>query len=211
MKKPVIAVDIDDVLWAHFEALRRWYNRTYGTQLQMSDNHPFSPVHWATPELQAATLRRWGASSVEEAVARVRKFFETPDFTHAKPFPLSAQVLQQLTSTYEIVAITAREFELAAMTRDWLDYNYPRIFSEVHFTARFNLEGRSKDKVEMFQALTVSYCVDDDPVVAMRAAKAGISSILFGDYAWNQDQFLHDSMTRCANWNEVRAYFESIK
>jgi uncharacterized HAD superfamily protein len=211
MEKPVIAVDIDDVLWPHFEALSQWYNHRYGTQLALSDNHPLSPVHWATPELQAATLRRWGASSVEEAVGRVRKFFATPEFTNAQAFALSYEVLNQLSSNYELVAITAREYELATLTRDWLNDNYPRVFTDVYFTARFNLEGKSKDKVEMFQELAVNYCVDDDPVVAMRAAKAGIATILFGEYPWNQDDSLDAGITRCVNWNEVKEYFDKVE
>ncbi|HET7827468.1 MAG TPA: hypothetical protein VFK97_01205, partial [Candidatus Saccharimonadales bacterium] len=65
--KPTIAVDIDEVLAPHFQGLIDWYNAEHNTRLTLEHNHPNDP-------------RPWGTSDYNEAIRRVQKYFDTPDF-----------------------------------------------------------------------------------------------------------------------------------
>ena len=62
-------------------------------------------------------------------------------------------------------------------------------------------------KAEICAEIGADYLVDDQPKHCLAAAKAGIKTILFGDYKWNRDTKLMPNMVRAKNWQEVLEYF----
>jgi uncharacterized HAD superfamily protein len=197
MKKPIIAVDIDEVLMPHFGDLIGWYNSQFGTALTLYDNHPSDPGNWGTDD-------------IEVAIRRVHQFYDTHEFKTSKPLKEAQSVLERLRSRYELVIVTARDTVLEAATTDWLDEHFKEIFSAVHFTRHFSLEGKRRPKAEILHEENASYFIDDSLEHVLAAAQRGISCILFGDYAWNQSKELPNNVVRCKNWRTVEGSFNGI-
>ena len=181
MAKPIIAVDIDEVLMPHFDSLIAWYNEQYDTSLTGYDNHPTDPGNWGTDD-------------VSVAIKRVHKFYETDEYK----------------ASNELIVVTARDTIIEASTELWLEDHFQQIFSEIHFTNHFSLEGKRRDKSQVLKELGAEYFVDDSLENVFGAAELGIESILFGDFAWNQEEVLPSNVTRCKDWEAVRRYFNGI-
>lgn len=195
MSKPVIAVDLDDVLTAHHDGMISWYNLTYGTELTLAD------VHSTNPKI-------WGVDSDEEAIKRVHAYFESDDFKNEKPFPEAIEVLTELSNKYDLIVITGRDYIIEEVTREWLAEHYVNLFRDVHFTAQYSLEGKSRSKTEIVQTEGVKYFIDDNLFAVSDIAKTGVPGIVFGDYPWNHDDQLPENVVRCQSWAEVKAYFD---
>jgi 5'(3')-deoxyribonucleotidase len=194
MAKPIIAVDIDDVLVPHFQDLIDWYNKKYGTHLTLAHNQKGDP-------------KPWGVKTVEEAIKRVQGFFETPEFANPAPFKEAVAALKKLSQRYTLVVVTARDTLTEKITRDWLDKHFAKIFKEAHFTARYNLEGKARSKADVCQAVGAKYLIDDTPRNIIEAAEAGINCLLFGDYPWSKSMSLPANVIEVRNWDEVLEYF----
>jgi uncharacterized HAD superfamily protein len=62
--------------------------------------------------------------------------------------------------------------------------------------------------VEVCTQLQADLLIDDHLHHATEVAKADIPVLLFGDYDWNRTDSLPTGITRAADWEGVRAYFE---
>jgi len=194
--KPVIAVDIDDVLVPHAESFIRMFNEKYGTQLTLADNHSVDP-------------RVFGVETIEEAVRRVQSLIHTPEFLAGEPTEEAVEALRKLSENYNLAVVTARDTIIEKVTRDWLDEYFSEIVNEAHFTARYNLEGKSRPKAEVCQEIGAIALIDDSPVNAIEVARSGTKVLLFGDYPWNQKYEQVPGITRVKNWQEVLEYFDA--
>lgn len=196
-KKPVIAVDIDDVLMPHFEDLAHWYNTEYGTRLTLADNYSDDNAVW-------------GTDTEEEAIRRVQRFYGTKEFLQSKPAEEAEAVLRHLSERYELVIVTARDTILEEATHEWLQRHFRELFRKVHFTAHYALDGTRKSKADLCKEINASYLIDDTPHHALPAAKAGVKVLLFGDYPWNQIAELPAGVVRCKDWQAVQEYFDGL-
>jgi len=194
--KPIIAVDIDEVLTPHFDELIKWYNRKYGTKLTLAHNHPSDP-------------KPWGTDKFEEAVKRVHGFYETPEFLDSPPYEEAITALRKLSNRFEIVVITARDSIIERVTRDWLDKHFKDLVREAHFTARFSLEGKNRTKALVCLEIGAGYLIDDAPDNALEAAAQGVNVLLFGDYPWNDLKEMPEGITKVKDWQEVLEYFDA--
>jgi len=194
MSKPIIAVDIDEVLVPHFQDLIDWYNSQYGTRLTLHDIH-------------ASDTTNWGNASFEETVRRVHGFYETDSFKHVQPFAEAKPVLLVLSERYSLVIVTARDTIIEKMTRDWLALHFQDFFGEAHFTAQYSLEGKGRSKAEVCKEINAAYLIDDDPKNILAACEQGVRGILFGDYPWSKSKKLPGGVTRCHDWAAVQEYF----
>jgi uncharacterized HAD superfamily protein len=193
--KQTIAVDIDDVLVPHVEDLISWHNREYGTNMDLVHYHSRNP-------------KDWGSETIEDAIKRVQRFFTTPDFLDAQPMESAAEVLAELSKRYNLIVITSRDNIIEDVTNDWLNNHFPEVFKEAHFTARFNLEGKSGKKSAVALDAKAKYLIDDTLENVIETAEAGIDVLLFGDYPWNQIEKLPERVTRVHNWTQVLEYFD---
>lgn len=198
VKKQIIAVDIDEVLVPHFQDLIDWYNNEYGTQLTLADNHPKS-------------TENWGTTTVEDAVRRVQRFYETDNFKHAKPVTEAKYALRQLSDDYDLVVVTARDTLIEQSTREWLDEHFTELFREAHFTPRYNLEGNNRSKAEVCAEVGAAYLIDDSLYNLQDVLKVGTKGILFGDFPWSPKEDLPDGIVYCADWAAVLEHFDGIR
>jgi uncharacterized HAD superfamily protein len=196
VNKPIIAVDIDDVLVPHVEDLISWHNKEYGTKMDLVHYHSKNP-------------KDWGSETIEEAIKRVQRFFTTREFLEAQPINEAAEVLKKLSENFRLIVITARDNIIEDATRSWLDKHFPEIFHETHFTARFNLGNQNRSKSAVALAADAKFLIDDTLENALGAAAEGIEVLLFGNYPWNQMEKLPKGMVRVKDWQEVLEYFDA--
>lgn len=200
MKKPVIAVDIDDVLSVYGDALIRFSNKRWGTSLTVEDIHE----DWA---------RMWQIN--HEPLAERADTLHAELFKDLKHNESAKPVLEKLSLKYKLVITTSRQKKLLKDTEDWLNQYFNGIFSELHFAGIFDgeySEDRYKlTKKEIVSRIGADYLIDDQPKHCLAVAEAGIKGLLFGEYPWNKVSRLPEDVTRVRDWKEVEDYFERIK
>lgn len=192
--RKTIAVDIDEVLMPHFQDLADWYNRHYGTELTLANNHP-------------KTTEDWGTDSFEEAVRRVQQFLLSDTFKNSQPFEEAKEAIKRLAKRYKLVVITSRDDLVRETTHRWLEIHFKDLFEETHFTAMYSLKGKARHKADIAKEIGADYLIDDSVEHVGRAAKTGVTGILFGDYPWQEGVRLSRGVVRLKNWQEVLEYF----
>lgn len=197
MKKPIIAVDADDVLSHNVPEFMRWSNQRYGLQLTVDDYDE----DWA---------RMWQVDHAE-ATRRNMEFHESGVMASYRHHDQAVPILTKLQQHFELVVITSRPKRLKDLTLEWLDQNYPELFSEVYFAGMWDVitaDSHKATKAELAQRLGVSYLIDDQPKHVLAVAEAGMEAILFGEYPWNQDVVLQKRVRRCKDWAAVQEFFD---
>lgn len=200
--KPTIAVDIDDVLAANAKGFVEYSNKKWGTNLIPDDYHERWALVWGVNEEEAEKR----AKQIHADVSHLIGNYEAD---------LSAkEVLKQLSISYRLVIVTSRRRVIEKDTFDWLEKYYPGIFEEVHFAGIWD-SGKDLDtrvnatKTDVVKQIGADYLIDDQPKHCLAAAKAGIQTILFGDYRWNRDIKLAKNMIRAKTWQDVLEYFNA--
>jgi len=200
MQKPIIAVDIDDVLAQSTDALRLTVNERLGINLQ--------PQHYQIPgDYWGYYEYVWAEQGIEDRISMddIHELMKSHQL-HVQPTPGAAIALKKLTNDYELIVITARDSNWQDVTMEWLSQHFPGIFSRVVFAAGHQgLNNKSKGEICIEEA--AAWLIDDNVQHAQTAFENGVQVILFGDYGWHQN--VPDMMLRCKDWQEVVDYFEA--
>jgi len=200
--KPIIAVDIDDVLSTTAESFVAFSNKKWGTNLTADD----FDEHWA---------QMWKVDYEEEARRRddiiKSKLYLKPQFyNEAKP------VLMKLKRDYRLVIVSSRGPSIRKDTIDWLNKEFAGIFSDYYFAKIWeDLKLHTKVKVkmtkgELLHQIGADYLIDDQPKHCYAAARAGITALLFGKYRWANQAKLVPGMVRVKDWQAVGDYFDGL-
>lgn len=201
MKKQTIAVDVDDVLAANAEGFIEFSNKRWGTHLSIDD---FSE-NWA--EMWQVEHDEWIARRHEVINSKVHMTYRF--FDEAKP------VLKQLAKNYKLIVVSSRSKQISGDTTEWLKTEYGRLFSEFHYAKIWDDMDRpihekiQLTKKDVLEQVGADYLIDDQFKHCAAAAEAGIESLLFGDYSWNQVKKLPAGVTRVHNWHEVLEHFNA--
>jgi FMN phosphatase YigB (HAD superfamily) len=193
-KKPIIAIDIDDVLAKGTESLRLLVNQRLGVNLTEEDYRIPKDMYWGYYE------HIWEQHGIADKVdfAGLNKEMEI-DQSHVPAFEESRGILTRLSKKYEFVIVTARDPAWARATVVWVNTNYPDVFSAVYFAGHKG----GKSKGEICVEIGADWLIDDSIPHAHTALEQGVRVILFGDYGWQMKQEIHPDIIRCLNWHEV--------
>jgi len=197
MSKKIIAVDVDDVLAISAVAWVRHSNERWGMQLAVDDYLE----DWAT---------MWQVDH-ETAIKRKDELFSARTVGDFDSDVAAREVLEHLSERYELVVATSRHSQLREETAEWLDKHFNGIFSNLHMTGIFDdwVEGAHMlTKADLVENIRADYLIDDQAKHCVGVAERGVTAILFGDYAWNRNEVVPESVVRCANWGAVKAYFD---
>jgi uncharacterized HAD superfamily protein len=203
MQRPIIAVDIDDVLSANAEGFINFSNETWGHNLTKDDYVEDWRQIWKIP--------------LDEAMRRSDQFHASGVVSRYAHIEEAIPVLQRLKRRYELIVVTSRQRNLKEQTVAWLDRYFPDIFQSIHYAGiwddaeEHNVQERVKHtKARICRELGADYLIDDQIKHCVEAAKAGIRSILFGDYSWNKDLAeLPGGVVRAKTWKDVEEYFDA--
>lgn len=188
MPKPVLAIDVDEVLFPLVPELVEYHSVEYGSGLTAED--------FTTYEFE----RAWPGE--EHIPDRVFKFLEG-QFPYIDPVPGAQAALQRLAYDYELMIVTARDPELEAATAKWLAEHFPEVFGKVVLAGNHFRGGLFRTKVEICLEHQATALIDDSAFNVSECAAVGIQGILFGDYPWNREAKLPVGVVRAGNWEQV--------
>lgn len=192
--KPIIAVDIDEVLFPLISDLIGYVDREHSVKL--------SPEEFVTYRLEDI----WHGGPVEGLA--VYESYEKQMNLGVAPLEGAAEALKTLSDLFYVIVMTSRTQEIDKKTRDWLDRHFPEIFNEVHILGNRKQSISWRPKGEVCKEVGVSHFIDDSLAHALDVSSYGIDTLLFGDYSWNQADELPEGVTRVKNWQEVLEYFD---
>lgn len=200
MSKPIIAIDIDDVLADYAAEFVLVSNKLWGTNFTVDDYNE----DW---------MALWGVG-VDEVVERGKVLFEDRIHERLKHKDDAVAALEALSQDYTLTILTARNNQSKAATLQWFTRHYPMIEqSNITFAGLWDNPDKDtakRTKGAIAKSLGVQYIIDDQLKHCIAAAEHGITALLFGDYAWNQADALPAGVTRVANWRAVEEYFRKL-
>jgi len=196
MTKPIIAIDIDDVLVDSATATLAAYNAAWGTTATLADYYTKpDPLVWRTDNMQ-------------EVVERVHVYQASPAFFELLPIQEAIAGMRQLAKHYELHAVTGRWDLIMEPTQLWLDQHFPETFASLTSVNFFHSD-KSRSKGDICLELGASYLIDDHLKHCVSVADAGLEAVLFGNYPWNAADELPAGITRCDSWTDVLEYFDA--
>lgn len=198
MKRPVIAIDVDDVLADNAAGFVAFSNKKWGTTLTVDDYDEHWSDVWKTD---------W-----EETLRRRDVFLGSGAQNEYDYIDGAKDVLEKLKASYDLYVVTARMLRTKDDTQAWIHKHYPGIFTDetINFAGVWDNPDKNsykQTKADVLIGLGVDYFIDDQLKHCLGAAEKGITSIIFGDYKWNQAQDLPKNIVRCHTWREVEEYF----
>jgi len=194
--KPIIAVDIDDVIAANARGFIEYSNKKYGTHLTVDDYQD----HWGEV---------WKIDH-KETERRAVEYHESGHIATYGTIEGAREVLEELKGRFTLVVLTTRRNSINQLTRDWINKYYPDTFDKFVFSGFFDSPTEKSiqmTKGELAKRIGTNYLIDDQLKHVQSAAELGIKGLLFGEYSWNKFEKLPPDVTRVKNWEEVRKYF----
>ncbi len=189
--KPLVALDLDDLIYPFMRDLVPFHNRVHNTSLTAEDffTFEFNDV--------------WGGSR-QEAFDRVRAFFDQHD-PFVEPLDGSRVALDKIRDRYDLIVVTARDDSYSARTLAWLDHHFPGHFESVHLCNTYMDDDypNKRTKAEVCIEKGAVALVDDSYTNISQFAESGGVGILYGDFSWNRRHPLPSGVTRAVDWSEV--------
>jgi 5'(3')-deoxyribonucleotidase len=189
--RPVLAVDIDDVLVPHESLLVEQVRK------HVTPDYPFESMYELKLSKQPEAYRN-------QLIELLSDYLISDEFFRIGPIKEAAAALTRLKRRYHLVIASARPVIIKMSTQQWLQQHFPDTFRDIGFV---NVEkwgvGHTVIKDPLLEQLGADILIDDSLRHITSAAANGISGILFGDYTWNQTDKLPDGVKRAKDWRAV--------
>jgi uncharacterized HAD superfamily protein len=190
--KPVIAIDIDEVLFGFTQRFLAYHNRQYQT-------------NFALHQLTTTAFHTVMGGTADDDKRKVGEFQLEAGNLDGEPVPRAIEVLKRLKTANELVIITARHANIEQQTRTWLERTFPDTFTDIHFANYWDENRPRRSKGVLCRDLGVQIIIDDQPSYIIDCLEYGVKGILFGDYPWNREVINHPDVRRVMDWCEVEA------
>ncbi|KAJ3552817.1 hypothetical protein NM688_g3952 [Phlebia brevispora] len=182
--KPLIAVDMDDVLSQTNRVVAEWHNDTYGTRITLDDFYYY--YYWKNPG--------WGTP--EETFKKVEDFYQTDRLDRALPIEGAREGLLKLRELgFRMVVVTARQRRELERSMRWIETHFAGIFEDMICTGQ-SQETLAEEhevltklsKADVCLQLGAKFLIDDSLENALKCIKhpQPTQVLLFGNNAWNK-------------------------
>jgi 5'(3')-deoxyribonucleotidase len=203
MKRPVIAIDIDETISPFIPIFVEYLNDKDGTNLSSSTffSYKFDEVL---------------GCSYDDCKVKVVSFFDSNYISKIHPFQGAYETLCRLKLDFELHVVTARSNNYSELTTNWIHKHFPNVFDHIHFCNHYSDTEISRNKSEICKAINAILLVDDNLEYALDCVENGIHAILFGNYAWNQSKLLNSNrnseykVIRAHSWYEVMGAIKKL-
>ena len=198
--RPIIAIDIDDVVSDSLEATRLWANAKASIDLQ-PDHYQVDEDYWQYYN------RIWLTHGAGE-VLNYDEFLEelVEDQAHIPVLAGAAFAIVELMKTYDVVFVTARRPELKTSTQKWLNNTFGQEVQLFFSSNPFSPE-KARTKGEICKELGAWLLIDDNADNCRSVIDNGLEAILFGTYGWQRN--IPEQVIRCNDWPAVLEYLSA--
>jgi 5'(3')-deoxyribonucleotidase len=198
MNKPVIAVDIDEVLFPNVKVLLPYFNKVSGTDVKAE-------------QMKSYFIEDLTGESTESVLKKIEAHVKGSDYDDTETVEKAIESIKLLRQNYDLIVVTSRQVFWRGYTEKFLQKHFAGVFKDLHYTHTLEAPDSSRPKFEICKEIGAKYLIDDHLSNVTTCAENGIKAILFGDYPWNQTNKLPEGVTRCKDWPAVLEYFEGIK
>ena len=147
--KPVLAVDVDEVLYPLVRLFVDYHNNRHGTDATFEQFYTYAFEHSLDLPL-------------ETHLERLRAFADDGNFATALPIEESKVAIRQLAETYDLQVVTSRWEEWQEDTLTWLKQHFPGTFSGIHFANSITWKrGVEFEKSAICRRIGAAYFIDD--------------------------------------------------
>jgi 5'(3')-deoxyribonucleotidase len=187
MNKPVLAIDCDDVLCHYIPSLLHWHNQLYQTNYSLCD-------------VKSGKLEQLWQCDAKQTVDKINAFSQTEEYGQLLPIVGAAEALHKLKTRYELVIVTARDFELThKATELWIETHFSGLFTSIHY---------GFDKASICKKLNAQALIDDSMKNITNCSRVLQKVILFtheGQYPWSENMKQDDllNLSICPNWRWI--------
>jgi 5'(3')-deoxyribonucleotidase len=198
MRKPTIAIDIDDVVAEGTNALIDSINKQHNTTLTPSDYHNVGG------DFNGYYERVWNA----HGLAGVAKYDDVAkemiaDQSHVPLLADAEFAISELAKQFHVIFITARPPEWEVATRQWFSQHLGSNEIELYFAGNYH-DTTALTKGELAVQLNAELLIDDNIKNCQSALDNNLKAILFGNYGWQNEA--PTDMIRCEGWPAVLEY-----
>lgn len=190
-KKPLLAVDLDEVIFPFTREYVRYFNSDHGTHYSLDDLETYYYVE-----------QLHGIDDMDVIEDMIHKFHARAVRDKILPYSGAVDALQKLSSAYEIVIITARHPAVQELTHTWIQEHLGELASEVHFAHE---TADQQTKADICHKLGVSVMIDDMVKHFRGCPEVGVRCLLFGNMPWTKadEATMPVGIERVENWKEV--------
>ena len=194
MAKPVIALDIDDVLVDSVTGIFDDYNEKYGTAL--------TKEHYYSKDIEVL-----GVSDYKVAAERFEKYLASDAYASLVPISDAIRAIRRLSGQYAFVAVTSRPMFVESMTRRWIKEHFEGMIQDVVFThfvmaADTSNHPSISSKVDACRRIGAMFMVEDHLHHVIPVAESGVKVFLL-DQPWNQQAKLPSNVSRVKSWDVI--------
>ncbi len=184
-----VGLDLDEVVANTLPQFIGFYNNHYGTSLKYQDFHSYR-------------FEDVISEPMEVILERIVEFYHSPFGAQIQPVDGAVEVISDLLSHCEFIAITARPNPIIETTEKWLKDHYHGLIDTVHFAHNIHINCERKKKVDYCKELAIDVLVDDLAENLMGCKEAGVLPLLF-DRPWNA-KAQGDHFKRINGWVEIK-------
>jgi len=189
LKKKKIGIDIDEVLVDLLNPFCNYHNENHGSSLVKED-------------FKTSNLWETFGGTREEAIEKVRNFFESNHFEDLIPIFGAKEAIHLLSLKYELEIVTSRPKYVKNKTLNWLEEYFPELFFNFHFTDHFSPGEIYTSKSKICFDQNIEILIEDNLEYALDCVSKGIFVLLF-DCPWNQSEKLPENIWRVKSWEEI--------
>jgi len=189
--KPILVLDLDDVLRPTVASALAWYNKEFSTDYlvdQRMSAYSYRVVWGCTLEEEMALVDRWYKEASLEML----------------PILGAVEGLKELVKRYDVVIATSTDRSYADGVIDWIDRHFPNQIMQVCLLGYFHYEHDIRlTKGQLAVDLNAKVAIDDLPYHISTYAALGVPAVLFGDFPWNTEVVLGPNVQRALNWDQL--------
>ena len=201
MAKPLITIDIDDVLADTTNAIRLAVNSHLGLTLT-PEQYKVSGEYWGYYEYVWREAGIHGKVTLKDIDTGL---LESPE--RISLIAESRSVLENKSQHFRYALVTSRDESWKKATEEWVSHHYGNVFEGLYFTGNRHHE-TYKSKGELCASLGAKLHIDDNLGHCESVLEQGILTILYGEYGWHAN--VPEEQTRCRTWQEVGRYLDEL-
>ncbi|MGM5484043.1 MAG: 5' nucleotidase, NT5C type [Nanobdellota archaeon] len=183
-----IGIDIDDVIVVFWKDLQDFHNEFYGSDIDKEDIDFNLSVTWNC--------------SKTESEKRLKEYYDNGGHRKLERVKGARENIEKLSKKHKLFIITSRHLYVKNDTIEWIQKNFPDIFSEILFTKELKMK-----KWDICKKKKIDLHIDDSPDVIKGCSDNGVNIIAF-DYPWNK-KVEGCEILRVNSWKEITNYIEN--